>query len=141
MRSKEKDYIYFKKANNCASFVGRIGGRQDINLADGCTIGNTIHEIAHAVGMVHEQQHYDRDKYINIHWRNIHDSFKSEFGKLSFHKSRTSKFDLNSIMMYASWAYSKNGKPTMTTRDDKTFTVQRRGLSFGDEKIIDQIYN
>ncbi len=65
-RDCEDNYVEFVKGTGCSSFDGMIGGRQVIELADGCTTGSTIHEIGHAVCLWHEQSHEDRDRYISI---------------------------------------------------------------------------
>ena len=44
--------------------MGRRGNRQDITLGAGCTVGNCIHEIGHAVGLWHEQSREDRDAFL-----------------------------------------------------------------------------
>jgi hypothetical protein len=74
-RSSEKDYISFESSNTgCWSSVGRIGGKQTINLqSGGCTskIGTPCHEIMHALGFLHEQNREDRDGYVRVNTQNI----------------------------------------------------------------------
>ena len=140
-RTNQKDYVHFKKGTGCSSFVGRIGGKQNITLELGCSTGVTIHEMAHAIGMVHEHQHYLRNNYVKILWDNIKkDKVNNNFPVYSYNSTNTTSFDFSSIMLYGSYIFSKNGKPTMTKRNGQTFTAQRKGLSFGDEKTIDRIY-
>lgn len=51
----ESNYVKFiYNANGCSSSVGMIGGMQKIRLADWATKGNVIHEICHALGLLHE---------------------------------------------------------------------------------------
>ena len=51
-RIDQANYVRFvRRASGCSSFVGMIGGVQSINLGDNCSLGNTIHEIGHAVGL------------------------------------------------------------------------------------------
>ena len=41
-----------------------VGGEQKIWLREYCGVGAVIHEIGHAVGLLHEHQRNDRDTYI-----------------------------------------------------------------------------
>lgn len=73
-RSSEKDYISFESSSSgCWSSVGRIGGKQSLNLqSGGCTrIGTIEHEMMHALGFLHEQNRYDRDDFVRIVSQNI----------------------------------------------------------------------
>ena len=61
-RSSESNYVaIISSASGCWSYVGRTFGRQELNLASGCTGSGTIeHEMLHALGMWHEQSRPDR---------------------------------------------------------------------------------
>lgn len=74
-RSNEKDYVYFGSTNTgCWSSVGKVGGKQTINLQDpGCiqSLGTPEHEMMHAAGFLHEQNRQDRDGYVKVLVQNI----------------------------------------------------------------------
>jgi Astacin (Peptidase family M12A) len=59
-RHNEADFIEFVTGQDeCSSPTGRIGGKQEVSLQTNCTTRSAIHEIGHALGMVHEHQRPD----------------------------------------------------------------------------------
>ena len=99
-----------------------------------------LHELGHTLGLIHEHERYDRDKYVTIYWDNIKKGSKSQFYK----KTKVigacyGEFDYNSIMIYPSYAFSKNGNSTILKKDltriDKTTK-----LSAKDKWAIKEIY-
>lgn len=137
----EPDYIYFTDNGGCSSKIGKVGGQQVISLGNGCTTGNTIHEIGHAVGLFHEQSHPQRSRYVDIKWENIEDGKEGNFVRQSYPNVKTTRFNFNSVMMYGSYFFSKNGLPTIVKENGTTFSVQRNGLSNRDKKVITKIYD
>jgi hypothetical protein len=134
-RTTENDYVEFVPGDGCASYIGKIGGKQQIWLANSCSVGNTIHEIGHLVGLFHEHTRADRDNFVNVNWNNIQPGTENNFMSFNFTSySGVDKglFDFNSIMLYPSNAFSNNGQPTLVKKDGSTFSAQRSSLSTGD---------
>ncbi|GFG36495.1 hypothetical protein Cfor_04647, partial [Coptotermes formosanus] len=74
----DTDYVYITGENSgCWSYVGRQGGRQQLNLEPsapgvGCfRLGTIEHELLHALGFYHQQSATERDDYVTIRWENI----------------------------------------------------------------------
>ncbi|VDN28479.1 unnamed protein product [Gongylonema pulchrum] len=56
----------------CFADFARVGGPQQVSLADEClSYGTVIHELMHVVGFIHEHQRNDRDFFVDILWQNI----------------------------------------------------------------------
>ncbi|PSP40402.1 hypothetical protein BRC68_17935 [Halobacteriales archaeon QH_6_64_20] len=134
--TNQNDFIEFVPANGCSSFVGRRGGRQPINLAGGCGTGSTIHEIAHAVGIWHEQSRSDRDVFIDVKFDNIEEGKAGNFRK---HEGANDigRYDHGSIMHYPPYGFSKNRDKTIEAPEP---IGQRRGLSEGDLDAAFRLY-
>jgi Astacin (Peptidase family M12A) len=144
VRTTETNYIEFISDDGCYSDVGLTGGRQIISLGNGCTTGNAIHEIGHAIGFYHEQTRSDRDNTIVINFDNIESGKENNFKKytdLGLGGLQLQGFDFGSIMLYGSYFFTSNQLPTIVRRDGTTFDVQRNALSQGDIDTYNYLYN
>ena len=140
-RTTERNYIRFVRSNGCASSVGMVGGAQLIYLADGCSTGNTIHEINHALGMYHEQTRCDRDTYVLINFANIIRGYENNFQAQCSGASDVFEYDEGSIMHYGPYDFSKNGLPTIVSlRGLDRLMGQRSGMSTADIRTVDSMY-
>jgi Astacin (Peptidase family M12A) len=143
-RTNQYAYVTFRPGGGCSSNVGRVGGQQFVTLATGCSLGNTIHEIGHAVGLYHEHSRADRDTYLTVNTANIlagyQDDFKTylQLGRDGF--DQAGGLDFRSIMLYDSYTFSGNGKPTLVRKDGSTFQAQRTGLSPLDIATVQSMY-
>lgn len=135
------NYVYFQPGNGCSSYVGMQGGQQEITLANGCGLGATIHEIAHALGIWHEQSREDRDRHIQIHWSNIESGREHNFNQHINDGDDHGSYDYDSIMHYGATAFSKNGQPTITTIPSGRPIGQRNTLSQTDIATIKFLYS
>lgn len=147
-RLSESDYISIVSGNSgCWSSVGRMGGRQEVNLqVPGCTtkIGTILHEFMHAVGFLHEQNRSDRDEYITVNWGNIRPGTQSNFDKASAitTSSYGVEYDYGSVMHYSANAFSRNGQATISPKRYVYYRMgQRDGFSQSDVDKINQMYN
>ncbi|VDO86615.1 unnamed protein product [Schistosoma margrebowiei] len=50
-------------------------------------VGQILHELLHALGVMHEIMRPDRDQYIILHEENIDKSYLEEFKKIREHQS------------------------------------------------------
>ncbi|XP_068699308.1 zinc metalloproteinase nas-14-like [Montipora foliosa] len=143
-RTTERDYVYFTTGDGCASYVGKIGGRQDIilNRQECWYKGTVIHEIGHAVGYYHEHSRPDRDQYVTILFDNIKPKAKHNFKKYgrSLIDSLGTKYDYDSVMHYGEYFFTRNGLPTIIPLDPTAKIGQREILSRTDARQANLLY-
>ncbi|XP_050434322.1 uncharacterized protein LOC126841740 [Adelges cooleyi] len=144
--SGDRDYVYFTNGNTgCWSSVGKIGGRQEVNLqSPGCLTkkGTVMHEMLHAAGFMHEQNRPDRDKYVTVNYNNIQSGRENNFEKAqsSMIDDQGVGYDYRSVMHYSSNAFSKNGQATIDPKTRGVTMGQRDGLSRKDVQKIQKMY-
>jgi len=46
-RSTFENFVTFETSNGCSSYVGMIGGEQELWVSATCGVGSVIHEIGH----------------------------------------------------------------------------------------------
>lgn len=137
--SNDRDFISIQNsASGCWSSVGRIGGKQVLNLqSPSCTtlVGTIIHEFMHTVGFFHEQSREERDQFVTVMMGNIRRGYEENFKKNA--KGTSSGYgvgyDYGSVMHYSEMAFSGNGKPTIQT---KVRCKNRRLLSVNNEFLM-----
>jgi hypothetical protein len=140
VRTTESNSIYFTDADGCWSLVGMRGGRQTVSVGPNCSTGNTIHEIAHAVGLWHEQSREDRDTFVTINWQNIQAGMESQFTQHITDGDDVGAYDYGSIMHYPRRAFSRNNQDTIVPTDPNAQIGQRNGLSAGDIAAVRSLY-
>ncbi|HDR5271239.1 M12 family metallopeptidase [Bacillus thuringiensis] len=140
-RINQQNYIKFTPGDGCSSWIGMQGGEQTITIGASCSVGNTIHEIGHAIGMYHEQSAPDRDEHVEILWDNIEESAKFNFRKTDWVEAGVfGVYDYQSIMHYGRFAFSKNNQPTIIPKLNVEIG-QRAGLSNGDVVGVNSLYS
>lgn len=132
---------------SCKSKVGRRGGQQLLKLPAGACNGTgyVLHELIHLLGFHHIHISPNRDDYIKIMWENVNPPYikrfikRTDVGELS---DFGTGYDYDSIMHTVHVAYSRNGLPTILTKDPKN--QQRIGrrdkMSNGDILRINRMY-
>ncbi|XP_069105545.1 uncharacterized protein [Argopecten irradians] len=141
----DTDYVKFiNVATGCWSYVGKIGGVQQIGLQSSGCLHNAIvlHEMCHAIGMQHEQSRTDRDHYISVLWDNVNGG--QDNGNMR--KSNTddvNPYDYESILQYLLKDMSVNGDYTMRFTDPELEFLAGRSqkLTFYDIKDITEGYS
>jgi len=135
------DYVLFEPSNGCASYVGRqlTENAQSLWVADSCSVGSIVHEIAHAIGLFHEHTRPDRDNKVTIAWDEIIENKAFNFEIYDDGAESWGQYDYGSIMHYGEYFFSRSGERTIIAPAN-TDIGQRVELSATDIETIDRMY-
>ncbi|MET0541046.1 MAG: M12 family metallopeptidase [Variovorax sp.] len=134
------NYISVQVGTRCASDAGmQNSGQQVLELAAGCTVMSTVHELGHALGLWHEQSREDRDTYVRVQMENVIDGKGHNFDQEIDDGDDVGPYNYGSIMHYGRKDFSKNGQDTIVPLGGQAIG-QRTSLSAGDVATINSIY-
>ncbi|CAJ0967754.1 unnamed protein product, partial [Ranitomeya imitator] len=143
-RTTEADYVSILSSSGCASYIGKLGGPQQVSLSvDTCMLRGIIqHELSHVIGFVHEHSRSDRDNFITIVTKNIATGNLVNFDKYATNNLGL-EYDYGSVMHYPRNAFTTYvGQDTIVPKPDPTVSIgQRYGLSVLDVSKINKLYN
>lgn len=125
-----ENYVFITTGNGCSSQVGNVRqGEQPIRLHANCKKGNVIHELLHALGMLHMHTATERDGFVKINYDNIHPKAVKNFEKYTAYVSMfNTQYDYRSIMHYSKWAFAVDKtKPTIIPFERVSVMGQRTG--------------
>lgn len=139
---RDESQFFFSDNSSASGQVATVSGQVNrVRYTGHCSTGSTIHEIGHAVGLHHEQTRRDRDQYIEVFVNNIISGKESNFAVHgTWRNSDSGPYDFDSIMHYSSYAFSKNGQPTIRKRSGGLISAQRQSLSVGDIEGVESMY-
>ncbi len=110
-RTKEPEFIYITDEwENCIR-------RPTCHTSSGF-LPNDVHGFGHALGLAHEQQRRDRDRYIRVVQEHISPHARGGFNPRAFHGSDISPYNYLSVMHYDFLTSARNrrgGPPAMET--------------------------
>ncbi len=121
----DQDFVLVQDSDQNSSFIGMVGGSQTINISDWNSKFLIAHELAHALGVSHEQSRSDRDTYVRINTENIQAGKEHNFTIRN--TSNLTPYDFESIMHYSRTGFSSNGLPTIEPQSGYEVAAQNMG--------------
>uniref|UniRef100_A0A0N5B8U3 Metalloendopeptidase n=1 Tax=Strongyloides papillosus TaxID=174720 RepID=A0A0N5B8U3_STREA len=143
---KGEQGLNFKYGDSCSSKVGlqNPNKSQEIYLSPECYgyKAYILHEIGHALGLIHEQSRSDRDEYVEVKLENVKKEEHNNFMKFNFttNKNYSTSYDYASLMHYHQNDFADDkSKPVLTSKLDDAYNKmmgQRINMTFNDFKKI-----
>jgi hypothetical protein len=157
------DFVHIQNSTSNNSAIGRQGGRQVINIVSWGNEFIMAHELAHALGFVHEQSRPNRNTFVQINSANICKAgdpvcsggfcFNNAGNRidcdgnfaLDTTASHYGPYDFDSVMHYPRNAFSRNMSDTITvlapyTAQWQNAIGQRDHLSSMDQVMMRALY-
>jgi astacin len=117
LRTNEVDYVLVREhaGDGCVppsktvsiscSYIGMVGKAQNLSIhVDHWGVPYVlIHEIGHALGLIHEHQRSNRDGFVEINFGNVISGAEGNFVTMAY--TSASDYDYDSIMHYDNCAF------------------------------------
>ncbi len=125
-RANEANYIHIQNSTKNSSQIGMVGGKQVVNIISWNSRFIIVHELAHVLGMWHEQSRVDRDSYVNIIWACIPADKENNFERhdesdvypkgeyAPFGLTGDEIYDFDSVMHYGQTDFYEASEPGCT---------------------------
>ena len=145
--SGESDFLFIKRDYNnpttCSTDVGVQGGSQWVSCSvdePGLGLRAILHEIGHAVGLLHEHQRPDSHEHIRVHFDNIDRQYHHAYRQA--HTGRTlTGYDYSSVMHYFGTSrLALDARRPVITRLDGSEKLGGETISPNDSYAIRQLY-
>jgi len=116
-RTTQTNYILVQDSDENSSMLGMVGGEQLLNIFNWTYKIIIAHEIAHALGAIHEHSRSDRDSYIDVISANIIPlpEILYQFDIRSFSTNFT-EYNFSSMMHYPKDAFTVNLENTIVPK-------------------------
>ncbi len=105
-RAGHTNYIHIRSSTGNSSFVGMVGGGQNLNMVSWSWRYIIAHELGHALSFWHEQSRDDRDDFIQINTANIQSGAIGNFNKRPFGGGEVGPYDFDSVLHYGDCSFS-----------------------------------
>ncbi|GMT32355.1 hypothetical protein PFISCL1PPCAC_23652 [Pristionchus fissidentatus] len=131
------------------SYVGRVAPVNTVYLSFQCgkNVGVVVHEVMHALGIIHQHLRVDRDQFIKVDWSNVNPQKYDQFATAdqSLYTSYGIKYSYDSIMHYNAYTNAVDTrKPTMiplvNSASNLALLGQRDRMSPTDINLINKMY-
>ncbi len=143
-QTNESFYVNVERTgDNCfcgVASLGAYGNRGFLRFGSRASLSIIIHEIGHTLGFIHEQNREDRDQTVRVNFENIQDNAQDQFFVVRNSLPLTTALDINSVMMYGSFTFSKNRQPTIVDLNGNPLPRSSGKLSAGDVSGTNQAY-
>jgi hypothetical protein len=112
----DPDYVYVVDGAGDFSYVGRQGGKQLLGILIWNNPNIISHEIKHALGWEHEQQHLKQDQYVIVLFENIPHQLQESF--YIYDNANEGAYDFDSVMHYNPTDFALPAKKSIRARSE-----------------------